>query len=272
MKKINSFPMKFSFLILFVLLSLNVVAAQSNKKQKTQTMDNKIPRFKAIELNTRNGGFGLLTEDGKQIYYGQFHYVYMNIQKFESPLSHANSFFGESFYYPEGNLSTLTNGIVPVPVEELRKSKHIFKDREGTRQYWYIGQDNFIHPYGSNANIPPKKEAVRFTVYDGDFFMIDNKNNLWRWKKGDANWKPYFDVQAKFITLDHGISTPLIFIGMDDFIYAIGQDGQPPYKPFGDIKVRGVAAFGSQFHIVGEDGFYYLRVQDNWVRIDIRPQ
>lgn len=248
----------------------------------------KANKFKSIALNNNNGGVWLIGEDNR-LYGTAFHYqsigttVYLGEPFYVENLT---SFRGQASMRNLSGIGMMTNGFAGP--ESVRKSaeawagfptdaKYFYGDKESIYSMWYIDGNNIIRYFKNGgadvpANLtPPKKEAKMFTVYNNEFFMIDLENNLWRWKPSyTTEWKRYNDVKAKFITTDVGISTPLWYIGMDDLIYVLYNDDFSPAVQGPDTKtVRSITAFGSQLHVIGTDGFYYLRVKNDWIKVDL---
>lgn len=231
------------------------------------------PKFKDIALNKRNGGVGLLGEDGINYHCG-FHYYSLDkaVTQNNVPIERfSTQEDGKAWVYTK-KLGMLSGGNPVAP--HLRQANlpypHttcVFSDRERGHALWYIDQAGNIKPVNNAdaAFTPPPKKTQLFKVYNNEFYMVDEVNDLFFWQPGMAKWAKQGDIKAKYLTQDHGISTPLWFIAMNDEVFQIPAHNAKPISM--NVKARAIAVYGSQLHFVGTDGRYYLRVQNKDIQI-----
>jgi hypothetical protein len=236
-------------------------------------------RFKSINFNRHNGTIGFIGEDDN-IYWSSMAYGRLGRfadNKYKLGI-HQQTLLGRGYHISlsgEGVLSGNDRGeLVPVsqfsgPLASLSKqTRFVFGDL-ATNILWYIDERNVITPLENNGSLPlpPKIDAVMFTVWHNMFYAMDRNNKVWRWQKDNNEWQD-MKINAKMINRDAGfVGTQLYYIGMDDAVYMI-NDNMVPTK-ISDFKCRYLAIYSRQVHAIGMDGLYYILVHNNcWQRID----
>lgn len=238
-------------------------------------------RFKSIALNTRNGGVWLIDES--DVLRGvHFHYQNLGTATItnNSKVENLTSSFGVVLVHSKDGLGMMSGGH-PDP-EHVRKilvgmrdfpmptTTYVYCDAESPDRHWYLNEKNYIRSANSStvsSNIPPEKAAKIFTAYNRRFFMIDMEDNLLIWKPGFATWQKMGDIKAKFLTTDVGLSTPLYYIGMDNMVYQLSTEAPTPIPM--NAKAKSIAVFGSQLYFIGLDGYFYLRVKNNDIKVEL---
>jgi hypothetical protein len=238
-------------------------------------------RFKSIALNTRNGGVWLIDENDVLRGVG-FHYQNLGIATItnNSKVDNLTSDAGAVMVHSKDGLGMMRGGNadpehvrkiqVGIPDFPMPTTTYVYRDTESTDYYWYLNEKNYIRPANSSAissNIPPEKAAKMFTAYNRRFFMIDMDDNLLMWKPGFASWKKMGDIKAKHITTDVGLSTPLWYVGIDNMVYQLSTEEPTPTPQ--NAKAKSIAVFGSQLYFIGLDGYFYLRVKNNDIKVEL---
>lgn len=259
----------------------NIVIPTTNSSGVKYNPNLGAKRFKSIALNTRNGGVWLIDEN--DVLRGvHFHYQNLGTATItgNSKVENLTSSFGVVLVHSKEGLGMMSGGH-PDP-EQVRKiqvgmpdfpmptTKYVYSDVESTDRHWYLNEKNYILPENSRAiasNIPPEKAAKMFTAYNRRFYMIDMEDNLLMWKPGFANWQKMGDIKAKFLTTDVGLSTPLWYIGMDNIVYQLATEAPTP-TPM-NAKAKSIAVFGSQLYFIGLDGYFYLRVKNSDIKVEL---
>ncbi len=238
-------------------------------------------KFKSIALNTRNGGVWLIDENDK-LRGTHFHYQNLGVATItgNSKVENLTSDAGAVMVHSKDGLGMMRGGNAdPEHVRKIQVSladfpmpttTYVYRDTESTDSYWYLNEKNYIRSANSGtsaSNIPPEKAAKMFTVYNRRFFMIDMEDQLLIWKPGFADWQKMGDIKAKHITTDVGLSTPLWYIGTDNMVYQLSSE-EPTPSPI-NAKAKSIAVFGSQLYFIGLDGYFYLRVKNNDIKVDL---
>ncbi len=238
-------------------------------------------RFKSIALNTRNGGVWLIDENDVLRGVG-FHYQNLGTATItnNSKVDNLTVAYGAVLVHSKEGLGMMSGGHadpehvrkiqVGIPSFPMPTTTYVYFDTESTDGYWYLNVKNYIKSATSgtlSSNIPPEKAAKMFTAYNRRFFMIDMDDNLLMWKPGFAEWKKMGAIKAKHITTDVGLSTPLWYVGMDNMVYQLSTE-EPTPSPM-NAKAKSIAVFGSQLYFIGLDGYFYLRVKNNDIKVEL---
>ena len=239
-------------------------------------------RFKSIALNTRNGGVWLIDEN--DVLRGtHFHYHNLGTATItgNSKVDNMTSDAGAVMVHSKDGLGLMRGGnadpehvrpiqLGGIPDFPMPMSTYIYRDTQSEDLYWYLNEKNYIRSAKSStlsSNIPPEKGAKMFTAYNRRFFMIDMDDNLLMWKPGFTEWKKMGDIKAKFLTTDVGLSTPLWYIGLDNMVYQLSTEEPTPTPQ--NAKAKSIAVFGSQLYFIGLDGYFYLRVKNNDIKVEL---
>jgi hypothetical protein len=256
-------------IILFIALMLcfqTLITAQGRK-------------FTSLAMNTQNGGFWFIGDD-KRLYATSFNFGDFQPATIQGKgyVENLTGWHGTLFVRSLDELGMMAGGNAdPYAVRPIAlalpghpNAKYVFGDRVRNK-VWHIGMDNFIAPYGSvsSSEIPPRKEARMFTVYNGVFFMLQpNDNTVYTWQPGYGAWKPFSDIKATFITRDPGFGTPLWYIGEDANVYIVtSADGVTRYNYSFGQKAQSLCVFGGNPHIIGTDGYFYVGHRQTWLQV-----
>jgi hypothetical protein len=238
-------------------------------------------KFKSIALNTRNGGVWLIDENDVLRGVG-FHYQNLGTATItnNSKVDNLTASFGAVLVHSKDGLGMMSGGhadpehvrkiLVGIPDFPMPTTTYVYCDVESTDRHWYLSEKNYIQSATSgtiSSNIPPEKAAKMFTVYNRRFFMIDMDDNLLMWKPGFAEWKKMGDIKAKHLTTDVGLSTPLWYVGIDNMVYQLSTE-EPTPTPM-NAKAKSIAVFGSQLYYIGLDGYFYLRVKNSDIKVEL---
>jgi len=238
-------------------------------------------RFKSIALNTRNGGVWLIDENDALRGVG-FHYQNLGTTTItnNSKVDNLTASFGAVLVHSKDGLGMMSGGHadpehvrkiqVGIPDFPMPTTNYVYCDVESPDRHWYLNEKNYIRSATSgtlSSNIPPEKAAKMFTVYNRRFFMIDMDDNLLLWKPGFTEWKKMGAIKAKHLTTDVGLSTPLWYVGIDDLVYQLSTEAPSPTLM--NAKAKSIAVFGSQLYFIGLDGYFYLRVKNNDIKVEL---
>lgn len=233
-------------------------------------------QFKDLVLNSHNGGVFLLGTDSK-VYHTGFHYNNLAVANTTNNVvvsKMTGSCGGHGFFLsPIGILTNVTHEspqLRPVGTDWpfTPVTNYVVGDDIQNCAYWYLDNNSNIKN-GTNAdgsNVPPAKKTKLFVVNNNEFYMTDDMDDIYWWKPGMSAWSKLGTLKAKYLTKDHGISTPLWFIGIDNMVYQVPNTGVAVAQNM-NCKAKAIAVFGSQLYYVGLDGNYYVRIKNQDVRV-----
>ena len=237
--------------------------------------------FKSVAINTRNGGVWIIDENDR-LRGTHFHYQSLGTATItnNSKVENLTVDAGAVLVHSKDGLGMMRGGnadpehvrriqVGGLPDFPMPNTTYIYCDTESTDRYWYLNEKKYIKSAKSSTlstNIPPENAAKMFTAYNRRFFMIDMDDNLLIWKPGFAEWKKMGAIKAKHLTTDVGLSTPLWYVGIDNLVYQLSTE-EPTPTPM-NAKAKAIAVFGSQLYYIGLDGFLYLRVKNNDIKIE----